>query len=92
MKPPVVMRDSSLEFHLHAELDDALGRDLEERIGAHGVAGNEHEQPFSPQRQAGTAGRQQRLDAEEERRLVQVDGKTANRGLPKRVRNVRFRR
>src|SRR5687768_15492928 len=79
-----------LELDLHSKFDDAVRRDLEERVGSNSVAGNEHEQAFAPERQARTACGQQRLDAEEERGVGKIDHKAPLGRFAQGVGNVRF--
>ena len=67
-----------LELDLNSDLDDAFRRDAEEGRRAHGVLRHEREQAFAPERHPRALGRQQRLDAQEERRASGSIGQPAS--------------
>src|SRR5687767_2883573 len=70
-----------LDFHLAAELDHPVGRELEEFHRAFGVAKHPAEKLLAPDRHAALARRDQGLAGEEEARLHHPDvAAAAHRG------------
>src|SRR4051812_38447983 len=83
-------RAARSNLDLAAELDDAVGRQLEELHRGLGVAKHPREQLLAPARHAGAGCRQEGLPREEEAGLHQVELGTALAKSRERRRNVDF--
>ena len=73
-------RPETLHFYLHAQFDDALGRQPEERRGADGISRHQHEQLLAPDGHAFTSRDDDRLAPEEVDDIVGVDVEPQIRG------------
>src|SRR5262245_25227147 len=60
-----------LKRDLRAELDDAVGRDVEERGGSLGIAAHETEKLVAPVSHAAAVGREHRLAPEKKRGVLE---------------------
>src|ERR1700681_2513396 len=78
-----------LELYLRAELDDAVGGDIEEFARLGRVLGPRHKQPVAPERHNWSDRRDQRLARNKKRRVHHVERITAATALFEKRRNVR---
>ncbi len=62
-----------LDFHHDVDFDNLFSGNMKERTGALGVAAEEDEQAFPPQRHARLRRRERIHTAQEERRSVKID-------------------
>src|SRR5688500_15008211 len=80
----------TLHFDLHAELDHSLGRQLEERCGADGIARHEDKQLLAPDRHSLAARYDDRLAPEEVRHVFRVNRYAELAHAQQCFRNVRI--
>src|SRR2546421_4589123 len=78
-----------LQLYLRAELDDAVGGDIEEFARLGRVLGHGHKQSFAPERHTRSDRCDQRLARDKKRRVHHIERITAATALFKKRRNVR---